>query len=85
MCTPEHSLFEELSGFRKHHSIETALVKITDDLLIASDKALISVLVLLDLSAAFDTIDHDILLERMDQSFGISGTTLSWFESYLSD
>jgi len=59
--------------------------QITNDLLMAADKGLISVLVLLDLSAAFDTIDHCILLQRLDQSIGISGTALSWFKSYLSD
>lgn len=66
-------------------STETAPVRITNDLLMASDSGLVSILVLLDLGAAFDTIDHRILLHRLEHVIWIKGTALGWFKSYLSD
>ncbi len=66
-----------------HHSTETALIKIINDIHFNSDSGKISVLVLLDLSAAFDTVDHNILLERLENWVGLSGMALKWFRSYL--
>ena len=73
------------SAYRQKHSTETALLKVTSDLLTACDEGMVSVLALLDLSAAFDTIDHEILITRLNVSFGLSGIVLKWFTSYISD
>ena len=80
-----HSLLEPFqSAYRKCHSAETALLRVVNDLLQASDSGHVSILSLLDLSAAFDAIDHDILIKRLHTTFGCSGTVLDWFTSYLS-
>ncbi|XDV16949.1 hypothetical protein PO909_016432 [Leuciscus waleckii] len=73
------------SGFRPHHSTETALIKIINDIRLNTDSGKLSVLVLLDLSAAFDTVDHNILLDRLENWVGLSGIVLKWFSSYLDE
>ena len=80
-----HSLLEQFqSAYRKCHSTETALVKLVNDLLLASDSGQVSLLALLDLSAAFDTLDHNILIKRLSHTFGFSGCVLSWLKSYIT-
>ena len=73
------------SGFRPHHSTETALLKITNDIRLNLDSKRPTILVLLDLSAAFDTIDHNILLDTLRNWVGLSGPVLNWFTTYLLD
>jgi hypothetical protein len=67
------------------HSTETALLKVHNDIMCSMDQQRVSLLVLLDLSAAFDTVDHQVLLHRLDVSFRITGTALKWFKSYLTN
>src|SRR5881296_1134558 len=71
------------SAYRKQHSTETALVKILDDLYRIIDEQKVAVLIGLDLSAAFDTIDHDTLINRLQSVFGVTGVALKWIEAYL--
>ncbi|KAF7253994.1 RNA-directed DNA polymerase from mobile element jockey, partial [Varanus komodoensis] len=71
------------SGFRPGYSTESALVALYEDLCREKDRGSASLLVLLDLSVAFDTIDHGILLDRL-LGLGVGGTTLQWFRSYLN-
>ena len=72
------------SAYRIFHSTETTLLKIHNDLILAMDRGVVTSLILLDLSAAFDTVDHSILLTRLQNWFGLDGLLLNWFTSYLS-
>ena len=73
----------EQSGYKKHHSTETLLIRIWNDLLVASDEKSATVVMMLDLSAAFDTVDHDLLLRILMKEIGLRGTVLQWFTSFL--
>lgn len=82
----EHKIWEKYqSGFRKGHSTETALLKVVNDMRLNIDKGNASVLILLDLSAAFDTVDHCILINRLEKLVGLSGIVLNWFNTYVTE
>ena len=82
----DNDLEESLqSAYKTFHSTETALVKVHNDIVSAIDNQSYVILLLLDLSAAFDTVDHKILLQRRSCRFGIKGKALSWFKSYLEN
>ena len=75
------------SAYCRYHSTEKALVKVANDILLNMSSQRVTLLVLLDLSAAFNTVqtvDHAIFLKRLTNDFGIGGKALEWFSSYLS-
>ena len=81
----KNSMFDPLlSAYRDKHSTETALIKVQNDILSALDAGSSAILLMLDLSAAFDTIDHDIHLSGLCNVYGITGDALDWFRSYLT-
>ena len=70
---------------KKHDSTESVLLKVKNDILLNMDAQKVILLVLLDLSASFDTVRHDILLDRLRSRLGVTDQALNWFTSYLSD
>ena len=77
-----HEIFK--SAYKKGQSTETALTRLHNDILGAIDGGECVILVLLDLSAALDTVDHDILITKLKHRFGITGKALGWIQSNLS-
>ena len=71
------------SAYRKFHSTETALLRVHNDISVSLDKGHVTALTLLDLSVAFDTIDHNTLTNRLAEWYGVSGMALAWFKFYL--
>ena len=78
-------MLETQSAYRHQHNAETAVTKVYNDLLLAADEGDVSVLCLLDLTAAFNTVNHDLLMSRLERQFGLCDVILQWFSSYLSD
>jgi hypothetical protein len=73
------------SGYSTHHSTLTALLKTTNDLLIAMDERFVSLLVLLDFSMAFDCVKHHLLCSKLSRQFGFTISAVSLIMSYLSE
>ena len=71
------------SAYRRHHSAETAVTKVYSDILGAADDGKVSLFILLDLSAAFDSVDYSVFLKRLESTYGFDGLTLEWFKKIL--
>ena len=77
-----HESFQ--SAYKRYHSSETALLRVHNDILRSIDNGERVILVLLDLSAAFDAVNHELLLSRLSTRYGLCGSVLKWFTSYLT-
>ena len=72
-------------AYKSHHSTETALVLVQNGIIGALDRRYGIILVLLDMSAAFDTVNHEILLSRLEHPYGMAGSVLAWMRSYVAN
>ena len=82
-CNKNNLMPDYQSAYRANFSCETALLKLTNDLLWVMEHQEVTPLVAIDLSAAFNTIDHDLLLSILSKKFGVVNNALKWFDSYL--
>lgn len=76
---------KDQSAYRRGHSTETAIMKVFGDIVDATANGQLALLCSLDLSAAFDTVDHDILIHRLERSYGFNGQVLAWLNGYLTN
>ena len=80
----DNSVYPEMqSSYRKGHSTQTALIRVVNDRLMKMNSEEVTLLVMLDVSAAFDTVNHDLLITCLHEELGIADLALRWFESYL--
>ena len=82
-CDDQNLILDYQNAYRSGYSMETALVKISNDILWSFEKQNASALKVMDLSAAFDMVGHQILLDVLENKYGITGTAPSWFRTYL--
>ena len=83
--TSNNLLSPSQSAYRKNHSTETSLVRVTNDILMALESGRSTVLVTIDISAAFDTVNHQMLLTRYKNHFGLKDLVLNWMSSYIAN
>ena len=85
-CNSHNLLLDYQTGYRENRSCETVLLKLTNDILCSVDteKKNVTVMIALDMSATFDTVDQKVLLSILQNNFGISETVLEWFRNYLN-
>ena len=82
-CREHHLLPDFQSAYSKGYSTKTSLMKITNDIFWGMERKQVTAVIVLNMSAAFDTIDHDLLLDILHKRFGIAETVLQWYQSYL--
>ena len=83
-CREHHLLPDFQSAYRKGYSTKTLLMKMTNNIFWSrKERKEVTAVIVLDMSAAFDTVDHDLLLDILQKRFGIADTALQWYQSYL--
>ena len=84
-CNIHNLLSNYQSGYRENGRCKTVLLKLTNDFLWSMERKNVTVMIVLNLSTAFNTVDHEVLLRNLQDNFGISGIALEWFRNYLNN
>ena len=80
-CNNHNLLPEFKSVYRKHHGCKTSLLKLTNDILWGMENQQVTSMIILDLNATFDTVDHELLLEALNHRFGVTDKALEWYKN----